>query len=62
MRAGSATHLGALAREALQREQAVAEQLRRGLVARDDQQEAEPDDLFVVEALAVDLGRDAARR
>ena len=39
----------ALAREPLQREQAVGEQLRGGLVAGDDQQEAEADDLVVVE-------------
>ena len=38
--AGSATTLRALAREPLQREQAVGEQLRGGLVAGDDQQEA----------------------
>ena len=51
-------HLRPLLREALQREQTVAEQLRRGLVARDDQEEEEADDLLVGEVLAVALGRD----
>ena len=53
--------LGALGREALQREQAVGEQLRGGLVARDDQQEQEPDHLVVAQALAAG-DRAAAQR
>ena len=41
-----------------QREQAVADQVGGGLGARDEQHEAEPEDLGVGEALAVDLGRE----
>jgi hypothetical protein len=36
----------------------VAEHLRRRLVAGDDEEEAEPDDLGIGQALAVDLGLD----
>ena len=56
MRDAPAVDLGALGRPALEREQAVRQQLRRRLVARDDQQEQEADHLVVAQGVAIPGG------
>ena len=59
---GSASHEAALLGIAPQPVDGVAEQLGRRLVAGDDHQEEEADDLDVVEAVAVDLGGEQRAR